>query len=70
MKLEQKKQVKYKREKNKVEINGDSNHVYWQIWFDLVTNKLLYFFLLFVLVFCQSPSNIISFIIMYLKSIF
>ena len=70
MKSEQKKQVKYKREKNKVEIEGDGNHVYWQIWFDLVTNKLLYFFFLFVFIFSKSPHDIISFVINYLKNIF
>jgi hypothetical protein len=64
MKLVKSTKVEYKREKNKVEIIGESNHTHWQIWFDLVSNKILYFFLLLALFFSESPSD---FVIMVIK---
>ena len=33
--------IKYKRDKDKVEITGEAGQVRWQIWFDLVSSRLL-----------------------------
>jgi hypothetical protein len=63
MKLVKSKKVEYKREKNKVEIIGESNHTHWQIWFDLISNRVLYFFLLLAIFFSESPYDVVSVII-------
>lgn len=41
--------VMYKRDKGKVEITGEPEQVKWQIWFDLVSSKILWLVLLIVL---------------------
>ncbi len=70
MKLVKSTKVEYKREKNKVEIFGESNHTHWQIWFDLISNKILYFFLLITLFFSESLSDIVIILIKWVNKIF
>jgi|GEM_PF-7046734 len=45
--------ITYKRDKNKVEISGDTENVKWPIWFDLISSVLKWLIpliLLFVMV--------------------
>ncbi len=39
----------YKRDKNKIEINGEADFVKWQIWFDLISIKIFWLLIFFML---------------------
>lgn len=59
--------VIYKREKGKVEISGDSNDVKAAIWFDLITNRLLWFALFIVSLFTVPKISWIPFLVEWIK---
>jgi len=42
MKTAKPSRIVYRRDKGKVEISGDSEQVKWQIWFDLISTRLLW----------------------------
>ena len=56
MKANQKSPVTYKRDKGKVEITGEAKQVKWQIWFDLISSRLLWVIVIIVLA-CTLPKT-------------
>lgn len=51
MDLQGKKKIRYKREKGKVELSGSGNNIKWQIWFDLVSSRLIVILIILVILF-------------------
>lgn len=51
MGLQGKKKIYYKREKGKVELSGSGNNIKWQIWFDLVSSRLIVILIILVILF-------------------
>lgn len=43
--------MKYKRDKNGVEISGDADQIKWPVWFDLASSRLIWVLLVAVLLF-------------------
>lgn len=49
-------QMIYKRDKNKVEISGESDEVKWPMWFDLISTRLFWVVLVVILL-CTVPQH-------------
>ncbi len=64
---DKKKRTTYKREKGKVEIEGISGEVTKQIWFDLITTKLIDVLFLTILLVSASKITLVAIAIKYLK---
>jgi hypothetical protein len=64
----QKKNITYKRERNKVEISGEPNDVKWAMWFDLLSNRLVWLLLLLILLCTVSKTHIVPMLWQLLKS--
>lgn len=59
--------VIYKREKGKIEIEGASNQINNQIWFDLFTTKLIDLIFLVIFLFFASKITLVAIAIKFLK---
>ena len=46
--------MKYKRDKNSIEISGDADQIKWPVWFHLVSYRLVWVVLVVVLL-CTVP---------------
>ena len=59
--------INYKREKNKIEINGDPRDVRWIIVFDLVTSRILGLAITIVLLVTIPKTTLIPVFLQWLK---
>lgn len=67
MKKEQTNQVVYKRDKNKVEITGNSKDTKWPIWFDLVSSRLAILLVLITVLQACPTNQVLLMLIKFLK---
>jgi hypothetical protein len=57
----------YERDKNKVKISGEPENVKWQIWFDLVANKLFWLLLVIILLVVLPKASFIPILLKWIK---
>lgn len=65
MKLQKSSEVKYTREKNKVEISGDAKDVKRQIWFDLISSRVIQIALIILFILILKSSGADQSVFMY-----
>jgi hypothetical protein len=59
--------VTYKREKGKVEITGEADQIKNQVWFDLITSRLMWLVLIIVLLIIAPKTSWVPLVWQWLK---